>query len=75
MKSDKVARKPVIFQVLRVFQANKHIRISHQTSHDVDGNVCQRAMARVFKVENIFELVIDGFNDTAFSQNQLIESG
>ena len=45
------------------------VRISHQTSHDIDSKVCQGAVSTMFKIENIFELVIDSFNDAAFSQN------
>ena len=51
------------------------IGISEQTSHDIDHAIGQRPMARMLNLRNVFELVINGFNDAAFSQQNLIEQG
>ena len=32
-------------------------------------------MARMLNLRNVFELIINGFNDAAFSQQNLIEQG
>jgi hypothetical protein len=49
------------------------IRVSDQAGHDVRQIIEQGAMARAFEVKNVFQLIIDGFNDAAFTQHQLIK--
>ena len=46
--------------------------ISNQASKQIDQEIERAAMARVLNLGNILELVIDGFNDGAFTQEELV---
>ncbi len=40
------------------------------TTHDVRQVIEQRAMTCMFEVKDVFQLVINSYNDTAFTQEQ-----
>lgn len=46
--------------------------ISDQTRHQVDKKVDRAAMARVFDLRDVLEVVIDGLDNGAFAQQQFV---
>ena len=49
--------------------------VSHQSGQDIDHGIDHAAMPGVLDLLDIFDLVVDGFNDGPLAQRQLIDHG
>ena len=49
--------------------------IRHQSGQDIDHGIDHAAMPGVLDLLDIFDLVVDGFNDGPLAQQQLIDHG
>ena len=48
-------------------------RVSHQPGHQINEEVERATMAGMLDLRDVFELVIDGLDDRAFPQQQLVK--
>ncbi len=46
--------------------------VGNQASDQIDEEIIDTAMARMFNLRNILKLVIDGFNDRALARQQFV---
>src|SRR3990172_3803257 len=46
--------------------------ISNQTANEIDKEVNWTAMARMFDLRNVFELINDGLNNSAFAKQEFV---
>ena len=46
--------------------------VGDESREQIDHEVCRASMPAVFDLLGVFQLVIDGFDDTSFSEHELI---